>query len=93
MIVLSIPVICFMVFVHHVQGKHFALNEDDELFEKEIMTFSEEEGAKLRLKFQIRLNQLRCDYGSYNMGPHNKGHIVWGHRKWAILFMFAVKTN
>ena len=49
-IVLSIPVIFFIVFVHHVQGKHFALQEDDSAFEKELMTCSEEEGVKLGLE-------------------------------------------
>ena len=49
-IVLSIPVIFFMVFVHHVQGKHFALQEDDSAFKEELMICSEEEGVKLGLE-------------------------------------------
>ena len=54
-IVLSIPVICFIVFVHHVQGKHFAVEENDELMIKELMTSSEEEGVKLGLKPDLEL--------------------------------------
>ena len=30
-IFLSIPVICFIVFVRHVQEKHFAVKKNDEL--------------------------------------------------------------
>ena len=60
-IVLSIPVICFIVFVHHVQGKHFAVKENDELMTKELMTNSEEEGVKLGLKPVLELKLNRPD--------------------------------
>ena len=64
-IVLSIPVICFIVFVHHVQGKHFAVKENDELMTKELMTNSEEEGVKLKFwRAYVVMNITRAMIGS-----------------------------